>query len=298
MPYPRLRHKGVARRRKPQGNCTANVYLAGKRACPLPARASGTHAPHRSGNTGTPAYRLRAACKTFDTDCLFLHTADRIFRSPPPHERTEEKKKGFGFAFRAPCANFAAATKRKRMKILFLSDIHGSLPALEAALSYYDRHRFDLLVLLGDLLNYGPRNGLCPGLDPQRVAERLNERARNIVAVRGNCDSEVDQMLLNFPIQATYSLVVDEGRRFFVTHGHVYNEKKLPEGPACDVMVYGHSHLFQLKPADPETGRPILLNTGSPTFPKGGNPPTFATYAQGMLAVRTLDGSAILSLKV
>ena len=86
------------------------------------------------------------------------------------------------------------------MRILFLSDIHGSLPALDAALAYYDAHHYNLLVLVGDILNYGPRNGLCKGLDPQAIAEKLNQRAADIVAVRGNCDSEVDQMLLNFPM--------------------------------------------------------------------------------------------------
>lgn len=184
------------------------------------------------------------------------------------------------------------------MKILFLSDIHGSLPALDAVLKYYDDHHYDLLVLLGDILNYGPRNGLCSGLDPQAIAERLNTRAANIVAVRGNCDSEVDQMLLNFPIQSTYLLLVDEGHRFFITHGHIYNEKNLPTAPCTDVFVYGHTHLQTLKPANAETSAPIIVNTGSPTFPKGGNPPTFATYAGGTLAIRTLDGAAISSLTI
>lgn len=188
--------------------------------------------------------------------------------------------------------------KRRKVRILFLSDIHGSLPALEAVLAYYDAHHYDLLVLVGDILNYGPRNGLCKGLDPQAIAEKLNQRAADIVAVRGNCDSEVDQMLLNFPIQSTYLMLVDEGKRFFVTHGHVYNEKKMPEAPGCDVFVYGHTHLQTLKSADAEMGTPVILNTGSPTFPKGGNPPTFATYADGVLAVRTLDGATISSLKI
>ena len=188
--------------------------------------------------------------------------------------------------------------KRRKVRILFLSDIHGSLPALEAVLAYYDAHHYDLLVLVGDILNYGPRNGLCKGLDPQAIAEKLNQRAADIVAVRGNCDSEVDQMLLNFPIQSTYLMLVDEGKRFFVTHGHVYNEKKMPEAPGFDVFVYGHTHLQTLKPADAEMGIPVILNTGSPTFPKGGNPPTFATYADGVLAVRTLDGATISSLKI
>ena len=184
------------------------------------------------------------------------------------------------------------------MSILFLSDIHGSLPALDAVLSYYDTHPFDFLVLLGDLLNYGPRNGVCEGLDAPGVAERLNERADHIVAVRGNCDSEVDQMLMLFPIQATYSILVADGLRFFLTHGHIYNEKKLPPGPACDVFVYGHTHLQVVKPADPANHRPVILNTGSPTFPKGGNPPTFATYEDGLLAVRTLGGNILQSLRL
>ena len=125
------------------------------------------------------------------------------------------------------------------MKILFLSDIHGSLPALESVLKFYDEGHYDLLVLLGDILNYGPRNGLCPGLDPQAVAARLNERVAHLMCVRGNCDSEVDQMLLEFPIQGTYSMLVVDGLRFFLTHGHVYNEKHLPQRQSCDVFVYG-----------------------------------------------------------
>lgn len=184
------------------------------------------------------------------------------------------------------------------MKILFLSDIHGSIPALDAVLSYYDNHHFDLLIVLGDLLNYGPRNGLCEGLNPPAIVDRLNARADRIVCVRGNCDSEVDQMLLNFPIQSTYAIIADGTRRFFVTHGHIYNEQRLPEGPACDVFVYGHTHLRCLKPANPEKGLPAIVNPGSPTFPKGGNPPTFATYDDGLLAIRTLNGAAIQSMQL
>lgn len=184
------------------------------------------------------------------------------------------------------------------MRILFLSDIHGSLPALDAVLDYYDKNEFELLVLLGDILNYGPRNGLCKGLDPQTVAERLNARTRSIVAVRGNCDSEVDQMLLQFPIQSTYLMLVDGGKRFFVTHGHIFNEKHMPQPGSCEVFVYGHTHLQTLKPAVPSQGLPAILNTGSPTFPKGGNPPTFATCVYGLLSLHTLDGKVINSLQL
>lgn len=112
------------------------------------------------------------------------------------------------------------------MKYFLLSDIHGSVTQLVKVLDIYRSEHCDMLLLLGDILNYGPRNGVPEGLDAKGVTERLNALADNIVAVRGNCDSEVDQMLLHFPIQATYSLLVDEGRKILLTHGHVYNDQQ------------------------------------------------------------------------
>ena len=97
-----------------------------------------------------------------------------------------------------------------------------------------------------------------------------------IVAIRGNCDSEVDQMLLNFPILSDYTLIVDNGKKLFLTHGHIYNEeKRLQNG--YDAFFYGHTHLWKLE----KTANGIICNTGSITFPKGGNPPTFAGYENG-----------------
>lgn len=184
------------------------------------------------------------------------------------------------------------------MRYLIVSDIHGSWPRLQQVLSHFDEMKMDMLLILGDILNYGPRNGVPEGLNAPAIAEALNKLSDKIVAIRGNCDSEVDQMLLNFPIQATYSLLSDNGVRFFVTHGHVYNERNLPPTGSCEVFVYGHTHLQTLRAAGEALGTPVIVNTGSPTFPKGGNPPTFATYADGMLAVRTLDGTAVSSLKI
>lgn len=182
------------------------------------------------------------------------------------------------------------------MRYLILSDIHGSLPVLERVLNFYDRESYDMLLLLGDLLNYGPRNGLPEGLDAPAVARLLSERAVDIVAVRGNCDSEVDQMLLPFPILSDYAIVCDGSRRIFLTHGHVYNEDRLPPAPGIDLFVYGHTHLMTLKPA--MANRPAVCNTGSPTFPKGGNPPTFATLEDGLLSLRLLDGTVLRQLQV
>lgn len=182
------------------------------------------------------------------------------------------------------------------MKILIVSDIHGSLPALEKVLNYYVQHQCEQLCLLGDILNYGPRNGLPEGLNPQAIAEHLNARAASIVAVRGNCDSEVDQMLLHFPIMADYALVCDGKHRLFLTHGHIYHEEKLPPLSAADFFFYGHTHLQHLTPSD-GVG-PTICNTGSPTFPKNGNLPTFAVYEDGQIDILDLEGNLVASSKV
>lgn len=150
-----------------------------------------------------------------------------------------------------------------------------------------------MLCILGDILNYGPRNGLPEGLDPKGIAELLNQRASRIVAIRGNCDSEVDQMLLQFPILADYALLVDNDKRLFLTHGHVYGEERKPV-LGIDVFLYGHTHLWKLERQDGM----VVCNTGSITFPKGGNVPTFALLDNGVLTVYDLDGNALRSLPV
>lgn len=185
------------------------------------------------------------------------------------------------------------------MKLLLVSDIHGCLPALERVLDYYDSHDFDQLVILGDILNYGPRNRIPEGIDAPAIVERLNARADSIVCVRGNCDAEVDQMLLHFDLLGTYAVVVDSTdrgqrpRRYFLTHGHVYDHTHLPAGH-YDAIFYGHTHLQGFYEACHADGTPQLcVNTGSPTFPKADNPPTFATLCDGTIRIHHLDGSVL-----
>lgn len=168
---------------------------------------------------------------------------------------------------------------------MLLSDIHGSLPCLRRALEFYKAQQCDMLLLMGDILNYGPRNGVPEGLDAPGIANLLNTMADDIVAVRGNCDSEVDQMLLHFPILATYTVLVDEGRRILLTHGHVYNKENLPPG-RFDAVVYGHTHLWELAETDDHC---LVCNTGSITFPKGGNPPTLGIMADGAITLFNFD---------
>ena len=177
------------------------------------------------------------------------------------------------------------------MKILFVSDIHGCLPTLQQVLSFYDREHYNMLCILGDILNYGPRNRIPEGIDPKGIVELLNARKHNIVAVRGNCDAEVDQMLLDFPIMADYALVVDNGRRLLLTHGHKYNKENMLPGK-YDVVFSGHTHLWNL---ENEEGT-VFCNTGSITFPKGGNVPTFAIYEDGVVEIHHLNGELLKSI--
>lgn len=181
------------------------------------------------------------------------------------------------------------------MKYLIVSDIHGSLPQLELVLDYYENHQYDMLIILGDIINYGPRNGVPEGLNAMGIVERLNALANKIVAVRGNCDSEVDQMLLKFPCLADYLIMVVDGKRLFLTHGHIYNPEKRTTLD-IDAFFYGHTHQQELRKAEDDV---LICNTGSITFPKGGNVPTFATIDEDRIVrLRQLDGSILNECKL
>ena len=179
------------------------------------------------------------------------------------------------------------------MKYLLLSDIHGSLPRLNQVLRFYKKEHYDMLCIQGDILNYGPRNGVPEGLDAQGIVKALNEMADDIVAVRGNCDSEVDQMLLDFPMMQDFLLIVDEGKRLLLTHGHIYNANHLPKGH-FDAFFYGHTHLCSLS-AEHDMA---VCNTGSITFPKENRPATLAIYDSGVIQLLTLDGEVLKKLEI
>jgi len=173
------------------------------------------------------------------------------------------------------------------MTLVFVSDIHGRLPALHQALDAADREGADLLVLGGDLLYHGPRNGLFEGYDPAACVPLLNAWADRVVAVRGNCDSEVDQMLLEFPIMGDFATVFAEGTRFFVTHGHRLLGEDLPPLAPGTVVVSGHTHLPGLR----TEGGLTFFNPGSVSLPKGGHPATYGLWRPGTgLELKTLEG--------
>ena len=154
------------------------------------------------------------------------------------------------------------------MKLLFLSDIHGVPSTLEAAFAAASTLGYDKIVLLGDLLYHGPRNGVPDLYDPVKVAQMLNLRKDKIVAVRGTCDAEVDQMMFDFPMMSDYAVLEAGTETFFLTHGHLYNEFKLPPVGIGTVLAHGHTHIPELKKLD--VGMTIF-NPGSISLPKGGS---------------------------
>lgn len=177
------------------------------------------------------------------------------------------------------------------MKLMFASDIHGSLPATERVLSLFAQSGARWLVILGDILYHGPRNALPEGYAPAQVAERLNPLASQIIAVRGNCDSEVDQMLLHFPITAPWQQVLSERTRLFLTHGHLYSPDNLPPLAAGDVLAYGHTHI----PVAEKRGEIFLFNPGSVSIPKGGFTASYGLLNEGRLQVLALDDHQVIA---
>lgn len=176
------------------------------------------------------------------------------------------------------------------MRYLILSDIHGSLTALNAVLPYFEQFKCDYILLLGDILYHGPRNPLPEGYAPKEVARRLNEYADKIIAVRGNCDCEVDQMLLRFPCQADYVPVFDNGIMLFLSHGHVYAPHNMPSLYGASLFLYGHTHLWELNCNNEGMW---FCNPGSISLPKENRPASFAVYDNGTIAIYTLSGELL-----
>ena len=177
------------------------------------------------------------------------------------------------------------------MKIMFISDIHGVPGSLQKALEFADRLQVKRIVILGDVLYHGPRNGVPGFYDPAKVAELLNERKEQIIAVRGNCDAEVDQMMLKFPIMADYSELFCDERCFFLTHGHLWNENNLPELPENSVLAHGHTHIAVLKKLP---GGVTVFNPGSISLPKNTTCRSFGVFENNELSIRDLETGEII----
>lgn len=172
------------------------------------------------------------------------------------------------------------------MKWMIASDLHGSAYYCRKMLECYDREGADRLLLLGDILYHGPRNDLPRDYAPKEVIALLNARRESLLCVRGNCDTEVDQMVLEFPILADYAVLEAGGRLIYATHGHVYNAQNLPPLHHGDILLHGHTHI----PLCAEHDGVLCLNPGSITIPKASSPHGYMTLENGRLCWITLDG--------
>ena len=175
------------------------------------------------------------------------------------------------------------------MKLLIASDIHGSAAGCRKLLEAWDREKPGRVLLLGDILYHGPRNDLPEEYAPRAVIAMLNERREALLCVRGNCDTEVDQMVLDFPILADYAWIADEGYRIFATHGHVYNTEHLPPLQPGEILLHGHTHI----PAWEDHGSFRYFNPGSVSIPKGNSGPCLMTYENGVFTWKTPEGQAL-----
>ncbi len=172
------------------------------------------------------------------------------------------------------------------MKLLIASDIHGDIVAARAVADALAASGADRLILLGDLLYHGPRNDLPAAYAPKEVITLLNSLADKILCVRGNCDTEVDQMVLDFPVLADYALIECDGVRMFLTHGHKFGLDNPPPLSPREVLLSGHTHVVK---AESFGNGNLYLNPGSPSIPKEGTPRGYIIYENRTFTHHSID---------
>lgn len=176
------------------------------------------------------------------------------------------------------------------MKWMIASDLHGSAYYCRKMLEAFEREGADRLFLLGDLLYHGPRNDLPREYAPKEVIPLLNGKKEKLLCVRGNCDAEVDQMVLEFPVLADYAVLPVGRRLIYATHGHIYHVKNLPPLAPGDVLLHGHTHV----PAWTEFGQGNLyMNPGSVSIPKENSPHSYMTLEENTMQWKELESSAV-----
>ncbi len=180
------------------------------------------------------------------------------------------------------------------MKIVVASDIHGSAYYCRKVIEAFEKEDADKLLLLGDLLYHGPRNDLPKEYDTKACTAMLNEKKQDILAVRGNCDAEVDQMVLEFPMMADYCTIYAGDRMIFATHGHLYNTENMPMLQPGDILLHGHTHVQVCEPV----GKNLYLNPGSASLPKDGSAHGYMVITDTKIVWKTFDGEVLNELQL
>lgn len=174
------------------------------------------------------------------------------------------------------------------MKYMIASDIHGSAYYCRALVEAFRREQAQKLLLLGDILYHGPRNALPKEYSPKDVAAMLNAEKEHILCVQGNCDSSVDQMVLEFPIMASYALLCTGTRTVFATHGDVFNMASLPPLSTGDILLHGHTHVPTWEPFG---SNHLYLNPGSVSLPKENSPSGYMIMTAHTCQWKNMDGT-------
>lgn len=180
------------------------------------------------------------------------------------------------------------------MKLMIASDLHGSAHYVKKFLDRYRAEAPDRLLLLGDLLYHGPRNPLPQDYDCPAVADALNAVRGRLLTVRGNCDCEVDQMVLDFPILADYAVLTWNGRLIYATHGHLFGENNPPKLQPKDILLCGHTHVPRCKAHDGFT----YWNPGSVSIPKENSHRGYMLLEGDRAVWKELDGDTVMETKI
>ena len=180
------------------------------------------------------------------------------------------------------------------MKWFIASDIHGSAYFCEKLLKSYKKENADRILLLGDILYHGPRNDLPREYNPKAVIEMLNSIKNDIICVRGNCDTEVDQMVLDFPLLADYAVITYNKTQIYATHGHIFNQDNLPPLKHGDILLHGHTHI----PACNLHENYTYINPGSVSIPKDNSHHGYIIFQNGVFYWKDLDGNEIQKHKI
>lgn len=180
------------------------------------------------------------------------------------------------------------------MKIMIASDIHGSAYYCEKMLEAFKREGAEKLVILGDILYHGPRNDLPKEYAPKTVIEMLNAYKEKLLCVRGNCEAEVDQMVLEFPVLADYGVLFIDGINIYITHGHMYNEANPLPMPKGSIMLNGHTHV----PKYAEHENYVYMNPGSVSIPKEESEHSYMVLENGVFSWKNMDGITYNSYEI
>lgn len=179
------------------------------------------------------------------------------------------------------------------MILMIASDIHGSSFYCKKMIEAFEKEKADRLLLLGDILYHGPRNDLPKDYSPKDVADMLNKIKEKIFCVRGNCEAEVDQMMLKFSVMSDYAVIADEKSIIYATHGHIYNEQNIPPIQKGDILMCGHTHV----PACREYKDYTYMNPGSVSIPKEESWHGYIIDCNGQFKWKDFEGNVVKEYK-